>query len=145
MTTSVRSFLSSEFLIFGLAAGHIFHGFLTCCFSGYIRLVWYKDIRNGYIILKTRYSYVINNDYHCLSVNEWRRVAHRLQLVIPSRRIPNTLCTFQDLRHSGKRIHSLRACLHVFYQYLTLLSEKTKKPSPPKSSQNYTKVTAYVC
>ena len=45
--------LPSFFSAHWRASVHAFHGFLACCFLGYIRLVLYKDIWNGYITLKT--------------------------------------------------------------------------------------------
>ena len=51
MTTSVRSFLSHDF------SAHMdppLDTLSTGCVSGYIRLVLYKGISNGYTSLKTR-------------------------------------------------------------------------------------------
>ena len=44
----------------GPTAGHIFHWFLACRRLGYIRLLFYKDILNGYITSKTRLAMWLN-------------------------------------------------------------------------------------
>ena len=41
---------------------HTVHGLLACPGSGFSRQVLFKDIQNGYITLKTRLSYLINQN-----------------------------------------------------------------------------------
>jgi len=54
MTKSVRPSLAPDLLALkDLTTGQVFDLFLTCLVSGYIVLMQYKDIHNGFITLKT--------------------------------------------------------------------------------------------